>query len=148
MLSNYKIFISGIARPISFVSTRSMDGIANLAPFSYFQIVDHNPPIFVVRFSARAIRPKDTLRNLLEIGECVINIVSEHMIEAVNASSIDVLYGISEWALSGSHPVLSTTARPAGSKKQSFQSRKVAGSEKLGLHWPGKTGNPTGSLQY
>jgi flavin reductase (DIM6/NTAB) family NADH-FMN oxidoreductase RutF len=80
MFSNYKLLVSGIPRPISFLSTISKDGEKNLAPFSYFQVVDHDPPIFVVGFSARvrSDRPKDTLRNLRETGECVINIVSEH----------------------------------------------------------------------
>jgi flavin reductase (DIM6/NTAB) family NADH-FMN oxidoreductase RutF len=78
-----------------FLSTVSKDGEKNLAPFSYFQVVDHDPPIFVVGFSARvrSERSKDMLSNLRETGDCAINIVSEHTIEAVNATSIDVPYG-------------------------------------------------------
>jgi flavin reductase (DIM6/NTAB) family NADH-FMN oxidoreductase RutF len=147
MLSNYKVLISGVPRPISFVSTRSKDGVGNLAPFSYFQVVDHNPPIFVIGFSARAQRPKDSLRNLLETGECVINVVSEHMIEAVNASSIDVPYGVSEWALSGLHAALSTTVKPARVKEAIFSVEgKLLEVKSLDYHGPGKTGKPTGSL--
>jgi flavin reductase (DIM6/NTAB) family NADH-FMN oxidoreductase RutF len=86
MFSNYKLLVSGIPRPISFLSTVSKDGQKSLAPFNYFQVV--------VGFSARvrSERPKDALRNLRETEECVINIVSEHTIEAVNATSIDVPY--------------------------------------------------------
>jgi len=117
MISNYKLLISGIPRPISFLSTVSKDVIANLAPFSYFQVVDHDPPVFVIGFSARLHRPKDSLRNLQETGEFVISVVTENMIEAVNATLIDVPYGVSEWALSGLNTAPSTTVKPARVKE-------------------------------
>lgn len=104
MIFHYKLLKSGIPRPISFVSTVSKTGEENLAPFSYFQVVDHDPPTFVVGFSVRASRPKDTRRSLEETVECMINIVSEQMFEAVNAISLDVPHGISEWGLSGLTP--------------------------------------------
>ncbi|KAJ9605846.1 hypothetical protein H2200_009695 [Cladophialophora chaetospira] len=112
MISNYKLLISGIPRPISFVSTISKDGKENLAPFSYFQVVDHDPPILVIGFSARESRPKDTRKNLLETGECVVSVVTEHMIEAVNATSLDVPHGVSEWAFSGLVATSSSTVKP------------------------------------
>jgi hypothetical protein len=69
---NYKLLISAIVpRPIAFVSTVSADGTStNLAPFSYFQMVNHDPPIFVIGFSGGFDRAKDSLRNLKETGEC------------------------------------------------------------------------------
>lgn len=105
-VQNYKLLISGIVpRPIGFLSTRSKDGSStNLSPFSYTQVVCHDPPIFVIGFSSGMDRAKDSLRNLIESGECCINIISEHFIEAANATSIDAPYGVSEWALSGLHP--------------------------------------------
>lgn len=110
---NYSLLISGIVpRPIGFVSTTSKTGQQNLAPFSYFRVVDHDPPVFVIGFSGRSHGPKDTLRNLEETGECCINIVSEHTIEAMNATSIDAPAGISEWALSGLSPKPCTTVKP------------------------------------
>lgn len=112
MISNYKLLVSGIPRPISFISTVSKQGHRNLSPMSYFQVVDHDPPIFVIGFSARASRPKDTKVNLSETGECVISVVTEHMIEAVNATSIDIPYGTSEWELSGLRSAPSTTVKP------------------------------------
>ncbi|THZ22832.1 hypothetical protein D6C90_09383 [Aureobasidium pullulans] len=113
MFHNYTLLVSGIApRPIGLVSTVSKEGKLNLAPFSYFQVVDHDPPVFVIGFSGRANRPKDTLRNLEETGECVLNIVSEDMIEAVNATSVDAPYGTSEWSLSGLTKSDSTTVKP------------------------------------
>ncbi|KAB5516947.1 flavo protein oxygenase [Coniochaeta sp. 2T2.1] len=107
---NYKLLISSIVpRPIAFVSTRSADGTTtNLAPFSYFQMVAHDPPIFVIGFSSPltpAEKSKDTLRNLSETGECVVNIISEHFVEAANATSVNAPYGVSEWGVSGLTPV-------------------------------------------
>ncbi|KAK5196141.1 hypothetical protein LTR99_008050 [Exophiala xenobiotica] len=112
MLSNYRLLVSGIPRPISLVSTVSKNGQQNLAPFSYFQVIDHDPPILIIGFSARKGRPKDTRRNLVETGECVISVVSEHMIEAVNATSLDIPYGVSEWDLSGFQTAPSSTVTP------------------------------------
>jgi flavin reductase (DIM6/NTAB) family NADH-FMN oxidoreductase RutF len=82
---NYKLLISAIIpRPIGFVSTRSKDGSStNLAPFSYTQVINHDPPIFIVGYAGGFNQAKDSLRNLSESGECVINIISEHYVEAV-----------------------------------------------------------------
>lgn len=115
VVQNYRLLISGIApRPIGFISTKSADGgTENLSPFSYFQLIDHDPPTFVVGFSSRPGRVKDTYRNLKETGECVINTVSESMIEAVNATSIDAPYGVSEWDVSGLHKAPATTVKPS-----------------------------------
>ncbi|KAH7324825.1 FMN-binding split barrel [Stachybotrys elegans] len=105
-VSNYKLLISGITpRPIAFLSTRSADGkTTNLAPFSYFNVLSHDPPLFVVSFSSGTGVSKDSLRNLLESKECVINIISEHYIEAANSTSINAPYGVSEWEVSGLTP--------------------------------------------
>ena len=104
--SNYKLLISGIIpRPIGFLSTRSKDGKStNLAPFSYTQVVNHDPPIFIVGFAGSFENQKDSLRNLVESGECTINMISENFIEAANACSIDAEYGVSEWVLTGLTP--------------------------------------------
>lgn len=94
----------------------------NLAPMSYMQVVNHDPPIFCIGFSGGLDNAKDSLRNLYESKECrynldilsrplsdsrdvgTINIISEHFIEAANATSINAPYGVSEWALTGLHP--------------------------------------------
>ncbi|KAI0481828.1 FMN-binding split barrel [Xylaria cf. heliscus] len=105
---NYKLLISAITpRPIGFVSTRSGgdDETFNLAPFSYFNIVNTDPPIFALGISSPLSRPKDTLRHLVANGECTVNIISEHFIEAANSTSIDAPTGCSEWAVSGLTPV-------------------------------------------
>jgi flavin reductase (DIM6/NTAB) family NADH-FMN oxidoreductase RutF len=110
---NYKLLISGIVpRPVGFVSTISGDKQStNLAPFSYFNIVNHDPPIFVLGFSGGMDRAKDTLRNLVATEECVINIISEEYIEAANYTSVDAPAGVSEWPLSGLHPAKSAVVK-------------------------------------
>ncbi|OHE91944.1 nitrilotriacetate monooxygenase component B [Colletotrichum orchidophilum] len=104
---NYKLLISAITpRPVAFLSTRSPDGtVTNLAPFSYFNLVNHDPPMFVVGFAASVQKPKDSLKCLLESKECVINIISEGFLEAANATAVNAPYGKSEWDVSGLTPV-------------------------------------------
>ncbi|KAI0114851.1 hypothetical protein F4814DRAFT_417310 [Daldinia grandis] len=101
--SNYKLLISGIVpRPIGFVSSQAADGSArNLAPFSYFNMVSHDPPLFALGVAATLAAPKDTLRNILDSGECVVSVVGEDFLEAANATSVDAPYGASEWHVSG-----------------------------------------------
>lgn len=106
---NYKLLISAITpRPIAFLSTRSPDGkVQNLAPFSYFNVISHDPPLFIIGFVGAVSNPsyKDSLRNIVESRECVINIISEDFIEAANSASINAPYGVSEWDVSGLTPV-------------------------------------------
>ncbi|KAK4201869.1 hypothetical protein QBC40DRAFT_277342 [Triangularia verruculosa] len=109
---NYKLLISAIVpRPIAFVSTISKDGrVTNLAPFSYFTVISHDPPLFIIGFASSLVNPdptkaKDTLRQLDEVKECTINIISEHYLEAANSTAINAPYGVSEWDVSGLTPV-------------------------------------------
>jgi flavin reductase (DIM6/NTAB) family NADH-FMN oxidoreductase RutF len=106
-MSNYKLCISAVVpRPIALVSTRSKDGTAtNLAPFSFFNMVHADPPLFVLGLTTPLEKPNDTLRNLQETGECVINTVSEGFVEAVNAAGINSPYGVSEWDITGLNPI-------------------------------------------
>ncbi|KAF2153478.1 hypothetical protein K461DRAFT_278288 [Myriangium duriaei CBS 260.36] len=119
---NYKLMISGVVpRPVGFVSTASADGKStNLAPFSYFQMVNHDPPVLIVGFASGIEKAKDTLKNLVETGECVISIISEHFLEAANATSIDTPYGTSEWAVTGLHPAQSSTVKPSRIRESVF----------------------------
>ncbi|KAI0147265.1 hypothetical protein GGR57DRAFT_494008 [Xylariaceae sp. FL1272] len=111
---NYKLLISSIVpRPIGFVSTRSGteqgEETLNLAPFSYFNLINHDPPIFCLGIASSVAKPKDTLRNLMATKECTVNIISEHFIEAANSTSVDAPPGRSEWDVSGLTPVYDTT---------------------------------------
>ncbi|KAL2855947.1 hypothetical protein BJY01DRAFT_243128 [Aspergillus pseudoustus] len=104
--SNYRLLISAVVpRPVGFLSTLSRNGLStNCSPFSYFQMFNHDPPLFIFGFASSLASPRDSLRNLVETGEGVINIVSEHMLEAVNAASINAPYGTSEFSLAGLEP--------------------------------------------
>lgn len=73
------------------------------------EFVDHDPVISFRGRRGHTSLPEDTRQNLVEKGECVINIVSGDMVESVNATSLDVPYKISEWVLSGLHLALSST---------------------------------------
>lgn len=119
---NYKLLISGIIpRPIGLISTRSADGSStNLAPFSYTQVVNHDPPLFVIGFAGGFDNAKDSLKNLTETGECVINMISEHFIEAANATSVNSPFGVSEWALTGLTPAGCTHVRASRVKESVF----------------------------
>lgn len=120
--ANYKLLISGIVpRPIGFLSTRSKDGSStNLAPFSYTQMFNHDPPIFGVGFSGGMDNAKDSLKNLLETGEVVINMVGDHYLEAMNSTAIDLPYGQSEWATSGLTPGETKVVAPSRVKEAIF----------------------------
>lgn len=125
-VNNYKLLISAVVpRPIAFVSTVSPDGkTTNLAPFSYFQVVNHDPPLFVIGFASSlegAAAAKHTLHNLAETRECTVNIISEHFAEAANSTSINAPYGSSEWAVSGLTPAYDCeTVKPARVKEAVF----------------------------
>lgn len=106
---------------MGFVSTRSADGSStNLAPFSYTQVINHDPPIFIIGYAGGFDAAKDSLLNLTQTGECVINIISEHFLEAANSTSINAPYGVSEWALSGLTPAPCTDVKASRVKEAVF----------------------------
>jgi flavin reductase (DIM6/NTAB) family NADH-FMN oxidoreductase RutF len=115
----YKI-MSGIIvpRPIALVSTVDRNGIANVAPFSFFCGVGSVPPTLlfcpVLRASSGAEHTprKDTLRNVEETQEFVVNVVSESIAEAANATAAEVPPDVDEFELAGLTPVASTVVRP------------------------------------
>ncbi|MCB0875576.1 MAG: flavin reductase family protein [Solirubrobacterales bacterium] len=74
-----------VPRPIAWVSTRSPEGVDNLAPHSFFTIACAEPPI--VQFTS--IGRKDSLANATATGEFVVNLAPEHLFEEVNASATD-----------------------------------------------------------
>lgn len=86
-----------IPRPIAWVSTMSPEGIPNLAPFSFYNAVSGRPPTVMFSLSPRQGEPKDTLRNVRETGEFVLNLVDEALAEAMNLTSADLPYGVSEF---------------------------------------------------
>ncbi len=90
-------------RPIAWVSSVAADGSANLAPFSFFNVVCADPPtvLFCPMVGGRSGLEKDTLKNVRETGEFVINIVSRDLVERMNLTSAEVERGIDEFDLAG-----------------------------------------------
>ena len=90
-------------RPICFASTVDAAGNINLSPFSFFNMFSTNPPVCV--FSpARRVRDnttKHTLENILEVPECVINIVNYDMVQQMSLSSTEYAKGVNEFEKAG-----------------------------------------------
>jgi flavin reductase (DIM6/NTAB) family NADH-FMN oxidoreductase RutF len=109
---NYRILVGAVVpRPIAFVSTVSLDGVPNLAPFSFFNVVCGDPP--VVCFSPIWRNPpKDTIVNIRATGEFVVNIVSEEFAEKMNVCSGDYPSNVDEFEISGLTPAASDLVRP------------------------------------
>jgi flavin reductase (DIM6/NTAB) family NADH-FMN oxidoreductase RutF len=87
-------------RPIGWVSTKSANGILNLAPYSFFNAFNYVPPI--VGFCS--IGAKDSLRNVQETGEFVWNLVTRPLAEAMNKTCAPVPPEINEFELAGLTP--------------------------------------------
>ncbi|WNL43280.1 flavin reductase family protein [Halomonas sp. PAMB 3264] len=89
-------------RPIAWVATRDAEGRANLAPFSFFNVASIDPP--VLAFSPLLDgegKAKDTVNNLDAVGECVVHVGSEDLIEALNATSATLEAGEDEFEHAG-----------------------------------------------
>ncbi|MFH8747692.1 flavin reductase family protein [Streptomyces rimosus] len=84
---------SVVPRPIAWVSTISAEGVANLAPHSFFNIACVAPP--VLQFSA--VGRKDSLRNVEETGQFVVNFAPEQLAEQINETATDFPRGVSEF---------------------------------------------------
>jgi flavin reductase (DIM6/NTAB) family NADH-FMN oxidoreductase RutF len=112
----YKMLVGAIVpRPIAFVSTVSAAGIRNLAPFSFFTAASANPPVVCFAPMVRGSdgQQKDTLRNIQDTGEFVVNIVSEDFAEKMNICSAEFAPEVDEWLKSGLTPLESECVRPA-----------------------------------
>lgn len=103
-----------VPRPIAFVSTLSLEGTRNLAPFSFFTGISANPPAVCFAPTIRASdgRKKDTLRNVEDTGQFVINVVSEDFAERMNVCSTEFPPEVDEFEASGLTPVPSDLVKP------------------------------------
>ena len=109
----YHFLISAVVpRPIAFVSTVNAAGVTNLAPFSYFNAVASEPPLVAISINDRADDPKDTLRNIRETREFVVNVVSEPLLDAMVRTAGEWPRGTSEFDASGLTPMPSERVRP------------------------------------
>ncbi|WP_432713907.1 flavin reductase family protein [Pedobacter sp.] len=90
-------------RPICFASTIDQAGNINLSPFSFFNMFSTNPPL-VIFSPARRVRDnttKHSLENILEVKECVINIVNYAMVQQTSLASTEYAKGVNEFEKAG-----------------------------------------------
>lgn len=86
-------------RPIGWISSRGKDGSFNLAPYSYFNAISELPPMVIFSSAPSSdLGHKDSLRNVIETEEFVVNIVSSVLGDAMNITSAGLSYGESEFA--------------------------------------------------
>ena len=95
-------------RPIGWISSLSADGVANLAPYSFFNAFNYTPPI--IGFAS--IGRKDSLRNIEVTGEFVWNLASEPLAPQMNQSCAAVAPEIDEFVLAGLATAPSTLVKP------------------------------------
>jgi flavin reductase (DIM6/NTAB) family NADH-FMN oxidoreductase RutF len=111
----YKLLIGCVVpRPIAWVSTLDPSGVRNLAPFSFFNAIGSNPPAVSISISYidNPDRRKDTLRNVEDTGEFVVNIVDEALAQAMNATSANYPLDIDEFDVAGVAAAPSEVVRP------------------------------------
>ncbi|MCB4771747.1 flavin reductase family protein [Ancylobacter sp. Lp-2] len=95
-------------RPIGWISSLSPAGVANLAPYSFFNLVSESPDI--VMFSSTGV--KDTVRNILDTGEFVCNLASRELLAQVNLTSAALPREESEFDLAGLETAPSRLVKP------------------------------------
>jgi flavin reductase (DIM6/NTAB) family NADH-FMN oxidoreductase RutF len=115
-IADFQFLMQGAVapRPIAFASTINAKGQVNLSPFSYFNAFSSNPPVLI--FSpARRVRDnttKHTLENVLEVPECVINVVSYAMVEQMSLASTEYAQGVNEFEKAGFTEQASSLVKP------------------------------------
>lgn len=93
-----------VPRPIAWVSSLSPEGVANVAPHSYFNVISSNP--WILHFTSTG--EKDTLRNVRATGEFVVNVVTRELVEPMNFTSADFPPDESEFEWAGLEQAAST----------------------------------------
>lgn len=101
-----------VPRPIAWVSTQSVDGISNLAPFSCFTFVSHRPPMLGVSIGRRPNGLKDTARNIHETQAFVVHIGDETLLDPLHRSGGEFPPEVSEADLLGLELVPSRLVAP------------------------------------
>jgi flavin reductase (DIM6/NTAB) family NADH-FMN oxidoreductase RutF len=119
----HKVLYAAVTpRPIAWVSTRSTDGVLNLAPYSFFNAVCSFPPTVLFCPSYReSPHPKDTLTNIRETGEFVVNFVTEELGDAMNLTAQEVAPEVDEFARAGLTPLPSQVVGVPGVAESPIQ---------------------------
>ncbi len=101
-------------RPIAWASTIGADGTPNLAPYSFFNAFSSNPPILIFSSNRRVAdnTTKDTLRNIEETGEVVINVVPWRLVRQMALTSVEFDYEVNEFEKAGLTPLKSLKIKP------------------------------------
>lgn len=113
-------------RPIAWVSTVSIAGVTNLAPYSFFNGVGANPPsVMFCPANQRDGSQKDSLRNVLDTKEFVVNVVSSADADTMNQSSANYDSEISEFEAIGIETLASEKVSPLriASSRSQFECR-------------------------
>ena len=103
-----------VPRPIAFVSTVSDTGIVNIAPYSFFNAISYDPPLLIFSSSKYTSggKLKDSLANIEQNGEFVINVVVEDILEAMNMTAAEYPQNVSEFDIAGLTPIESHLIKP------------------------------------
>lgn len=110
--NQYKLLVGTVTpRPIALVTTLGKHG-PNAAPFSFFNALGSDPPMLAFSVSARDSGAKDTVRNIREIPEFVVHIVSDAIKEQMNVCAIEYPPGVDEIAEAGFTAVPARKVRP------------------------------------
>lgn len=110
-----------IPRPIAWVATIDENGIDNLAPFSFFNIVSEDPPHLMFSTVRTGNRNKDTLNNILANQQFVVNLVTQDVVEKMNTTSQSVAPNINEFELANVTPIESIYIKPKRVKESLVQ---------------------------
>lgn len=97
-----------IPRPVGWISTLSADGVRNLAPYSFFNLMGNDP--HYVAFGSTGV--KDSIANLREVPQFVANIVSLDLLERMNFTSGDFPRSEDEFGWAGLTPMPAAAVRP------------------------------------
>ncbi len=101
-----------VPRPIGWVSTVSEEGVYNLAPFSFFNAVNDEPPVFMLSIGDRDDGTlKDTVKNILDTKEFVINIVTQELFKSMLVSAEEFPPQVDEFKKAGLTPVEGKTVK-------------------------------------
>jgi flavin reductase (DIM6/NTAB) family NADH-FMN oxidoreductase RutF len=116
-----------IPRPIGWISTIDENGINNLAPFSYFNMVSSDPPCLMFSTRRDDNKNKDTLNNVLQNNQFVVNLVTIDLVEQMNATSASVAASIDEFELANITPIDSVFVKPKRVKESlvHFECEKI-----------------------
>ncbi|MCJ8327090.1 MAG: flavin reductase family protein [Campylobacterales bacterium] len=123
-VNTYNYLVGSVSpRPIALASTINKKGEINLAPFSFFNVVSSNPPMLLFSPVNRGAdgSKKDTLLNIEEIKEVVINIVNHDIVQQVSLSSADYPNDVNEFVKAGFTMIESDLIKPLRVKESPVQ---------------------------